>query len=161
MADASILRYLQVGERVLIDNGLIELEVASLEGKLAKARVINGGTVSSRKGINLPDSVTPFRISKKDREDIEMAVELGADYLAASYVGSARDVIAVRRLIKRSGGEIPIIAKLERGRAVDNLDEIVLASEVVMVVRGDLGVEVPLHEVPVIQKKIIKIPIGP
>ena len=155
LADPGFLRYMQEGERVLVDNGLIELQVLEASRDVATARVLSGGLVSSNKGINLPDTATPFRVSKKDRDDIEMAVDLQADYLAASYVGEATDVRAIRRLVAKSGGEIPIISKLERARALTNLDSVVMESDAVMVARGDLGVEVPLQEVPVIQKRII------
>ncbi|HVS65848.1 MAG TPA: pyruvate kinase [Thermoanaerobaculia bacterium] len=154
--DSSILKYVKEGERILIDNGLVEIEVLEKRRGLLEARVLSGGPVSTRKGINLPDSKLPFSVSAKDREDIAMAVEEDADYLAASYVGSARDVAAVREVIEEMGGAIPIIAKLERGRAVAHLDEIVSASDAVMVARGDLGVEIPLHQVPVIQKRIVE-----
>ncbi len=153
--DQAILRHLEPGERVLIDNGLLELEVTRKRRARVRARVIAGGVVHSRKGINLPDSDLPFAITPKDRRDIAMAVEEGADFLAASYVGAAADVEQVRRVMRRSGGELPIIAKLERARAVARVDEIVVASDAVMVARGDLGVEVPLHRVPVIQKQIV------
>ena len=150
-----ILSHLRVGERVLIDNGMIEVEVRSKRGQRAKVRVLNGGTVTSRKGINLPDTDLPFEISDKDKADIEMAVEEDADYIAVSYVARARDLISVRRVIRGYGGNIPLIAKVERRMALENLDEIVIESAAIMVARGDLGVEVPLHSVPVIQKRMI------
>ncbi len=150
-----IVDHLKKGERVLIGDGLIELEVVSKRLRRVRVRVVSGGPVSNHKGLNLPDSKLPFTISRKDRRDIRMAVEEGTDYIAASYVGTADDLNAVRRGIKRAGGDIPIIAKLERGRAIDHLEELVLASDAVMVARGDLGVEVPLHQVPVLQKRII------
>ena len=154
--DPRTLDYIDKGERILIDNGLVELLALGRRRGLLRAKVIEAGTVSTRKGINLPDSQLPFEVSKKDRADVRLAVEEGADYLAASYVGSAKDVEAIRRVARRAGApDIPIIAKLERARAVTHLDEIVMASDAVMVARGDLGVEVPLHEVPVIQKRII------
>jgi pyruvate kinase len=154
--DDDILEHVRTGERVLIDNGLVEMEVLAKRRGLLRAKVVSGGPVSTRKGINLPDSDLPFSVSAKDRADIEMAVEEQADYLAASYVGSARDVAAVRTAGERAGGALPVIAKLERGRAVDHVEEIVVASDAVMVARGDLGVEVPLHRVPVIQKRIVE-----
>lgn len=153
--DPDFLRHLKVGERVLIDNGLVELEVTAKRGRAVAARVIHGGTVSTRKGINLPDSKLPFAISEKDASDIRFAVESRADYVAASYVGRARDIEAIRSEIARHGPAIPIVAKLERAAAIEHIDEIVAAADAVMVARGDLGVEVPLHEVPVLQKRII------
>ena len=153
--DPDILQHLNPGERVLIDSGLIELTVESKEGDRATARVVNGGEVKTRKGINLPDSSLPFEISDKDRADIAFAVAHGADFLAASYVGQGSHVEALRRIVREAGGDIPIIAKLERATALEHLDEIVAAADGLMVARGDLGVEVPLHTVPVWQKKII------
>ena len=154
--DGDILRHLRHGERLLIDGGLVALEVLSKSRGRLRARVISGGVVSSRKGINLPDSKLPFRISEKDRLDLRMAVEHGADYVAASYVGQRRDVKAVQEMISSLGADIPVIAKLERASAVDHFEEIIDQAEAVMVARGDLGVEIPLHEVPVVQKRIVR-----
>jgi pyruvate kinase len=165
--EPELLDHLEVGQRVLIDNGLIELRVESVAnpatvsaadstaGKRVVATVVNGGDVSTRKGINIPDSNPPFAVSPKDRADITLAVTEGVDYLAASYVGSAEDVAAVREAISEAGGTLPIVAKLERGRAVDNLEAIAATADALMVARGDLGVEVPLHQVPVLQKRIV------
>ncbi len=153
--DPEFLRHLRVGERVLIADGLVELEVLQKGARQVTARVVFGGTVSTRKGINLPDSRIPFSISPKDREDIAFAVAERGDYLGGSYIGRGRDVEALRRVVRELGGEIPIVAKLERAAAVEHIDEIVAAADAVMVARGDLGVEVPLHQVPVLQKKII------
>ncbi|MCH7665745.1 MAG: pyruvate kinase [Acidobacteria bacterium] len=154
--DLKLLEHLKVGNRFLVGDGLVELIVVSEEDGSFTAKVINGGSVSSRKGINLPDSDLPFTISSKDREDLKLAVQLEADYVAASYVGSGEDIEALRRIIRRAGGDIPLIAKLERARAIENLHGIVSAADAVMVARGDLGVEVPLHRVPVLQKQIIE-----
>jgi pyruvate kinase len=153
--EPAILDHLAAGERLLIDQGLVELAVDARDGERVEARVVSGGEVSSRKGINLPDTDLGFDITAKDRRDIGFAVEAGADYLAASYVGRGADVEALRQAVAEAGGDLPLIAKLERGRAVDNLAEIVAAADAVMVARGDLGVEVPLHRVPVLQKRII------
>ncbi len=153
--DSDILSYIEPGERVLIDGGLIELKIESKEGDRVRARVINGGPVKTRKGINLPDSALPFEISEKDRSDIAFAVAENADFLAASYVGEAAHVEAVRAVVTAAGGRIPIIAKIERATAIEHLAEIAEAADGLMVARGDLGVEVPLYKVPVLQKKII------
>jgi len=153
--DAEILEHLEPAERVLIDGGLIELRVQSKEGNRVRAKVINGGPVKTRKGINLPDSALPFEISEKDRSDIAFAVAEGADYFAASYVGAAAHVEAVRAAAAESGGRIPIIAKIERATAIEHLEEITAAADGLMVARGDLGVEVPLYSVPVLQKRIV------
>ena len=153
--DSDILSYIEPGERVLIDGGLIELRIESKEGDRVRARVINGGPVKTRKGINLPDSALPFEVSEKDRSDIAFAVAESADFLAASYVGEGAHVEAVRAVATAAGGRIPIIAKIERATAIEHLDEIAEAADGLMVARGDLGVEVPLYKVPVLQKKII------
>ncbi len=150
-----ILPLLRESERVLIDQGLVELEIVEHRGDHVVAHVLSGGTVSTRKGINLPDTDIGFEITEKDRGDIVFAVREGVDYLAASYVGRAADLHALRGAVAGAGGAVPLIAKLERSRALDNLDEIVAASDAVMVARGDLGVEVPLYRVPVLQKQII------
>jgi len=153
--DISILHHLKPGERLLIDAGLVELRVEAHEGDRVRAVVVNGGEVRTRKGLNLPDTNLPFEISEKDRRDCAFALAEGADYLAASYVGEAAHVEALREVVRGLGGRLPIIAKLERATALDHLDEIVAAAEGIMVARGDLGVEVPLHTVPVLQKRIV------
>jgi pyruvate kinase len=157
--EEGILEHLEAGERVLIDSGLIELRVEANEGERVRVRVINGGPVKTRKGINLPDTNLPFDISEKDRSDIAFAVQEGADYLAASYVGEAAHIQSLREVVFQAGGQaggrIPIIAKLERATALSHLEEIIEATDGVMVARGDLGVEVPLHTVPVHQKRIV------
>ncbi len=153
--DQSVLNHLQTGERVLIDSGLVELRIEVNEGARVRARVINGGPVRTRKGLNLPDTNLPFEISEKDSSDIRFAVAEGADYLAASYVGEAAHIEALRTVVTQAGGSIPIIAKLERATAMAHLDDITEAADALMVARGDLGVEVPLPTVPVHQKRIV------
>ncbi len=149
------LTYLRKGERILIDNGLVELQVLAKRGRKVRARVVVGGRVSTRKGINLPDTEIPFSISEKDYADIAFAVTEKADYLAVSYVGTAEDLTAVRNVVRDHDGNIPLVAKLERRAAIDNLRPIVHNSDAVMVARGDLGVEVPIDQVPVLQKRIV------
>ncbi|MEO8502260.1 MAG: pyruvate kinase [Acidobacteriota bacterium] len=150
-----ILRHLRKGERVLIDNGLVELRVETKSARTVRARVIFGGPVSTRKGINLPDSELPFTISAKDRADISFAVREGVDFLALSYVGRAVEIEAIRAVARAAGRDLPVIAKLERALAIEYLDEIVESADSVMVARGDLGVEVALDRVPVLQKQIV------
>ena len=155
---AELVDLLGPGDRVLVDSGLIELEVTERtegSGGGVLARVLQGGSVSSRKGINLPDSDLPFEISDKDRNDIAFAVAEGLDYLAASYVQRADDLEALRAISRDAGAELPLIAKLERQGSIDRLPELVEGADALMVARGDLGVEVPLHRVPVLQKEII------
>jgi len=153
--EEGVLEHLRPGERLLIDNGLVELCVEEREERAVTARVDTGGTVSSRKGLNLPDSRLPFAISEKDDADIRFAVEEDVDYLAASYVGAASHVQAIRRRVREAGSDLPLVAKLERSAAVEDLENIIAASDALMVARGDLGVEVPLHRVPVLQKRIV------
>lgn len=153
--DPDFLDHLQEDERILIDNGMLELKVLTkLQGRV-EAEVLNGGLVSTRKGINLPDTDLPFTISDKDRADIAFAIEEKVDFIAVSFVGGPKDLHAVRAVMEEHDGLIPLIAKLERAKAMDRLVETVRASDAVMVARGDLGVEVPIHYVPVLQKKII------
>ena len=116
--DENVLKHLQAGERMLIDSGLVELRVVNNEGARVHARVINGGPVRTRKGLNLPDTNLPFEISEKDRSDIRFAVAEGADYLAASYVGEAAHIEMLRAVVIEAGGRIPLIAKLERATAM-------------------------------------------
>ena len=153
--DPQLLRHLAKGERLLIDNGLVELRITGRQSGMVLAKVVTGGPVSTRKGINMPDSKLPFAISEKDLSDIELAAREKVDYLAASYVGRGADVRAVRQAMRQAGGSQLIVAKLERGRAVDHIDEITADADALMVARGDLGVEVPLHRVPVLQKRMI------
>jgi pyruvate kinase len=155
VSDPALLEHLRPGERVLLDNGLLELHAEGREGDGVRARVVQGGRVSSRKGVNLPDTNLPFEISPKDRDDVAFAVQEGADYLAASYVHRAADLEELQVVMAESGGQLPLIAKLERQGSIDRLEELVEAADAVMVARGDLGVEVPLYRVPVLQKEII------
>ena len=147
----------KVGDSVLIDDGLIGLEVVSIEGKDVHCVVKNGGTVSNRKGINLPgnDVSMPF-ISEKDREDILFGIREGFDFVAASFTRTAEDVEEIRKLLHENGGDhMNIIAKIENQQGVNNIDSIIEAADGIMIARGDMGVEIPLEEVPVIQKKLI------
>ncbi|MBO5522855.1 MAG: pyruvate kinase [Roseburia sp.] len=161
----------KVGSRILIDDGLIEMEVAEIKPAAgAKAqkngekpmdivcRVINGGVVSNKKGVNVPNvELSMPYISEKDYSDIVFAVENDYDFIAASFVRTADDVLAIRKILEEKGGEdINIISKIENMQGVQNIDEIIRVSDGIMVARGDMGVEIPLEDVPVIQKMIIK-----
>jgi pyruvate kinase len=145
------------GQRILINDGLVELVVTSVEGTDVSTRVINGGPISSKKGMNFPDSeLTIPAITDKDRVDVRFAVEQKLDYIAASFIRRRADIVELRELLHEAGGdEINVIAKLEKPQAIDNLDEILEVSDGVMVARGDLGVELPPEDVPIIQKKIL------
>jgi pyruvate kinase len=148
------------GDTVLLDDGRIETIVEEVEGSgedsVVVARTESGGDLSSRKGVNIPGVDLDLDVvTEKDRRDLELAAETEADFVAASFVRSAADVLEVSEVLEELGADIPIVAKIERRGAVDNLDEIVEAAYGVMVARGDLGVECPLEDVPMIQKRII------
>ena len=149
---------LEVGMKVLIDDGLIEMRVEKVEQTNIVCRVINGGTVSNNKGINVPDvNLSMPYLSEKDREDILFGISQDVDFIAASFVQNKEDILQLRRLLDKNGGEdIKIIAKIENAQGVDNIDEIIEVSDGIMIARGDMGVEIPYEEVPVIQKMIIK-----
>ena len=146
------------GCRILVDDGLIELRVQKVEGHAIHCEVENGGPLSSNKSINIPDvHILLPSLTDKDREDLKFAVENEFDFIAASFVRKASDVEDIRAWLNECGGEkIRIISKIENREGVDNLAEIIAASDGVMVARGDLGVEIPAQEVPILQKKMIK-----
>ena len=146
------------GDRVLLSDGAIELEVLDTDGKkLIKTVVKNGGVITHRRGVNVPgvDLKGISSITERDRAYIEFGVKMGVDMFALSFVRKAEDVLLAKELIKQAGGDQPVISKIETLQALDNLDEIIQVSDGVMVARGDLGVEIPLEEVPIAQKRII------
>ena len=147
---------LRAGETILLDDGRLELKVIKKEANALRCRVIRGGALKSNKGINLPGSrISLPSLTRKDREDILFSIEHGVDYIALSFVRSASDIEHARRFIRKQGADIPIIAKIEKPEAIQNLDAIISASDGVMVARGDLGVEMRPEQVPLLQKKII------
>lgn len=144
------------GTRVLIDDGLVELRVLRTTDTQVVCEVVYGGTVREHAGINLPGAaISAPSLTNKDRDDLRFALEMGADYVALSFVRSAEDVRTVRRAIADLGADTPVVAKLEKPEALDELEEVVAASDVVMIARGDLGVETSPGAVPVLQKRII------
>lgn len=148
---------LKPGDSILIDDGLIGLEVEEIEGSDIHCVVINGGIVSNKKGINLPgvNVNMPF-ISQKDREDILFGIQEEFDFIAASFTRTADDVLEIRKILDENGGrDLNIIAKIENQQGVDNIDSIIEVADGIMIARGDMGVEIPLEDVPVIQKEII------
>lgn len=149
---------LKVGSRVLIDDGLIELQVSHIEKTEITCKVLNGGVLGSRKGINIPDeSVNLPALTEKDILDVQFAPKAGFDYIAASFIRKASDVIKIRQVLEDAGGgDIQIIAKIENRDGVNNIDEIIEVADAIMVARGDLGVEIPTEEVPIVQKMLIK-----
>lgn len=145
------------GDHLLIDDGKIELEVESASAGEIHTRVIDGGDLGEHKGINAPHVPLRSEITDKDRRDLEFGLALGVDMVALSFVQAAADITRVRTLMREAGRpKVPIIAKLERPEAIDNLDEILDATDAVMVARGDLGLEIPLERVPRVQKEILR-----
>ena len=146
-----------VGDPILIDDGKVRLRVTAVEGADVTCEVLVGGTASNNKGINLPGvAVSVPALSEKDIEDLRFALSLSVDFIALSFVRSAADADDVRRIMDEVGVRLPVIAKIEKPQAIDNLDEIVAAFDGFMVARGDLGVECPLEDVPFLQKQIIE-----
>jgi pyruvate kinase len=147
-----------VGTRILIDDGLIELEVKSATKSEVICRVINGGELGERKGVNVPGvSVRLPSITEKDREDILFGIEQGVDFIAASFVRNADAIREIKKMIKEKNAPyIPIIAKIENEEGIQHIDEILEVADGVMVARGDLGVEIPVQEIPHLQKWLIQ-----
>jgi pyruvate kinase len=142
-----------VGDRVLINDGLLELVVLDVDSPIVMARVIHGGALTSHKGINLPGvRVSAPSITEKDREDVKFAAQQDLEYLALSFVRRAQDIAELRTMIPKS---MLVVAKIEKDSAMENIESIVRASDGIMVARGDLGVELPFEEVPYAQKRII------
>src|SRR6266496_4412875 len=156
VSPAVISEVLQPGHEVLIDDGLVRLRVETIEQGRARCAVLTGGVVTSHKGVNLPGVPIPIpSITRKDMDDLELALELGVDFIALSFVRSAADVRDLRALIEQAGSHARVIAKIEKAEAVDALDAILEETDAVMVARGDLGVEIGVADVPLLQKRII------
>jgi pyruvate kinase len=144
------------GDPILVDDGKLRLRVVSVEGDDVTTRVEVGGKVSDHKGLNLPGvAVSVPALSEKDVQDLRWALRTSVDFIALSFVRSAADVDDVRRIMREEGVQLPVIAKIEKPEAIDNLDEVVEAFDAFMVARGDLGVECPLEDVPFLQKRVI------
>jgi pyruvate kinase len=144
------------GDRILLSDGLIELRVGKVRGGEVICEVVNGGALGEHKGINLPGvELRVPAVTQKDREDLAFALKQGADYIAVSFVRRPEDVLVAKSLIRRWGKDTPVIAKLEKPEAIENLDGILRVADGVMVARGDLGVEMSPERVPVVQKTII------
>jgi pyruvate kinase len=141
------------GSRILLDDGLLEVVVGSVAGKRVRGTVRHGGVLNSHKGMNLPGvNVSAPAVTEKDREDIELAIEHGADYVAISFVRRASDVLEVRSLVPDS---VRLVAKIEKAAALADLPRIIEVADAIMVARGDLGVELPFEQVPLVQKRVI------
>ncbi|HET7522169.1 MAG TPA: pyruvate kinase [Bacillales bacterium] len=146
------------GSIILLDDGLIELEVTDVRGNEVHTRVLNNGTLKSRKGVNVPNASLDLPgITEKDAKDIQFGIEQGIDFIAASFVRRASDVLDIRELLEEYGAEdIHIIPKIENREGVENIDDILNVSDGLMVARGDLGVEIPAEDVPLVQKQLIR-----
>lgn len=153
----SLPQDVDLGSTILIDDGLIELRVTEIRERDIDCVIVNGGSIKSKKGVNVPGVKTSLPgITEKDANDIVFGIEQGVDFIAASFVRKASDVMEIRELLERhNASDIQIISKIENQEGVDNLDEILEVSDGLMVARGDLGVEIPAEEVPLVQKKII------
>jgi pyruvate kinase len=148
----------KTGDRILIDDGKVTVEVIEVKGNDVVTKVVEPGAVSNNKGINLPGvAVSVPALSEKDMDDLRWGLKAGADFIALSFVRSADDIVDVHRIMDEVGIRIPVIAKIEKPQAVANLQEIVNAFDGIMVARGDLGVELPIEEVPLVQKHCIQL----
>jgi pyruvate kinase len=157
VAPPESLNEVKVGDQVLMDDGMIQLRVEETTPDEVHCRVVAGGRISDHKGLSLPRVSLPVScLTDKDRADLAFGIEQGVDFVAISFVRSAGDIAEVRRFLYEQGASLPIVAKLERQEVVENLPGILATVEAVMVARGDLGVDVPLEEVPHIQKEIIR-----
>ena len=152
-----LAREVGVGARILLRDGLIELRVRTVRGKDVVCDVLNGGTLGEHQGINLPGTALSIpALTEKDRKDLEFGLKQGVDAVALSFVRTAADVNMVRQIVAGLGCDTPLISKLEKPQGIDNIEEILEASDGVMVARGDLGVEMAPEKVPVIQKHVIR-----
>ncbi len=151
-----IIEAVRPGTHLMLDDGLLELEVLSKRSDSLRCKVVVGGVLTSHKGVNVPGISLPIAaVTDKDLEDLKFGISQGVDYVAASFVRTASDIAVLRGVCEAARAKIPLIAKIEKHEAVSNIDEIMAAVDGIMVARGDLGVEVPIHEVPVIQKMLI------
>lgn len=148
----------QIGEKILLDDGKLHLEVIGNDGKEeVTCRVVQGGILSSNKGVNLPNTkISLPSLTPKDREDLEFALTHEVDWIGLSFVRSARDVIELKQHIKQKGTHTKVIAKIEKPEAIRQIDDIIKEADAIMVARGDLGVEIPMQNVPLIQKMLVK-----
>lgn len=145
------------GEKILLDDGNIELEVVKIENRIITCRILNGGTIRSFRGINLPDTaISTPSLTDKDIKDLEFGLENDVDFVALSFVRKAEDITGLKERISRTGKEAFVISKIEKPEAIENIDAIIKATDGVMVARGDLGAETSPQDVPILQKKIIK-----
>lgn len=151
------LDFIKIGDDVLLEDGLMRLNVISKDDEGLTCKIVVGGILGNRKGINVPGTDLNLEfISKTDKEDIMYAIEQGGDFLALSFVNSKEDIMAVREILKEHNSDMQIISKIESRSSVTNIDEIIKASDAIMVARGDLGVEISMARLPILQKDIIE-----
>lgn len=153
----NLVNDIQEGTTILIDDGLIEMVVEKIEGTEIECSVMNGGPISNHKGVNVPGAVLsmPY-ISEVDKSDILFGIEMGFDFIACSFARTKQDVMQVREILEEHNSKMKIIAKIENMQGIQNLEEILSVSDGIMVARGDMGVEIPMEEVPILQKRMIK-----
>ncbi|RDH82779.1 MAG: pyruvate kinase [endosymbiont of Galathealinum brachiosum] len=152
----SLYKDVKKDERILLDDGKIELKVKMIDEKDVNCEVIYGGILKNKKGLNLPDSnISTNSFTAKDKKDTELAIELNADFLALSFVRDEKCIKTLKRYVKKSGGDIPVIAKIEKPEAINKIEEILSEADGIMVARGDLGIEMRAQQVPLIQKELI------
>jgi len=152
----SLYKDVKKNERILLDDGKLELKVKSIHAKDVKCEVIYGGVLKNKKGLNLPDStISTNSFTAKDKKDSQLAIELDADFVALSFVRDEKCIKTLKRFIEKSGGDIPVIAKIEKPEAVKCIDKILQQADGIMVARGDLGIEMLAQQVPLIQKDLI------
>lgn len=151
-----LYRDVKTGERILLDDGNMECRVEDVKGKDIHCRVVYGGVLKNNKGMNLPDSIiSAASFTAKDKKDVQLAMDLDADFVALSFVRTAKDIQDLKKYMKKTNRELSIVAKIEKPEAVENIDDIIDAAYGIMIARGDLGIELPAEEVPLIQKEII------
>ena len=152
-----IVKDAKVGEKILLDDGKLILEVVKIEGEILSAKVLCGGILKQRKGINIPGSQGSLNVlTERDKTFVKFAIDNEIDYLGLSFVRDVKDIMELKELIKEHNGKIKIISKIEKPQALHNIDEIILKSSGIMVARGDLGIEISPEKVPIVQKELIK-----
>jgi pyruvate kinase len=152
-----LYRDIKKNQPLYLCNGEIELIVREIKGKVIKAEVIHGGLLSSRKGINVPYTIMKKGgLTPKDVKDLKFGLKAGVDYVGLSFVQTAGDVLKLRQLIGKKNKQVKIVSKIERAIALKNIDRIIIVSDVIMIARGDLGIETPIEELPIVQKNLIR-----
>lgn len=155
--NSDLCRDIKKNQPLYLCNGEIELTVKEIKGKIIKAEVIHGGLLSSRKGINVPYTIMKKGgLTPKDIKDLKFGLKAGVDYVGLSFVQTAGDVLKLRRLIGKKNKQVKIVSKIERAIALKNIDRIIIVSDIIMIARGDLGIETPIEDLPIVQKNLIR-----